>query len=77
MIEVTRLKGSKLVINADLIETIEATPDTVITLVNGHKYVVEESLDKVVSLIINYKGKVSGSCCIPTQENGGYNGGSC
>ena len=37
MIEVTRLKGKKMMINAELIETVEETPDTVITLVIGYK----------------------------------------
>ncbi len=58
MIELTRLNGKKLILNADLIESVEATPDTVITLLNGHKYVVEESADKVIELILEYKRKI-------------------
>ena len=45
MIEVTRLKGKKMMINAELIETVEETPDTVITLTNGKKFVVSESAE--------------------------------
>ena len=45
MIDVTRLNGKNFVLNAELIEVMEETPDTVITLTTGHKYVVKESLD--------------------------------
>lgn len=58
MIEVTRLKGKKMMINAELIETVEETPDTVITLTNGKKFVVSESAEEVVSLVIGYKRKI-------------------
>mgnify|MGYP000762690076 CR=1 FL=1 len=42
MIEVTRINGTKIMINSDIIEMMEETPDTVITLTNGHKYIVSE-----------------------------------
>ena len=58
MIEVTRLKGKKMIINAELIETVEETPDTVITLTNGKKFVVSESAEEVISLVIGYKRKI-------------------
>lgn len=58
MIEVTRLKGKKMMINAELIETVEETPDTVITLTNGKKFVVSESAEEVASLVIGYKRKI-------------------
>lgn len=58
MIEVTRLKGKKMMINAELIETVEETPDTVITLTNGKKFVVSESAEEVTSLVISYKRKI-------------------
>ena len=58
MIEVTRLKGKKMTINAELIETVEETPDTVITLTNGKKFVVSESAEQVTSLVIGYKKKI-------------------
>jgi flagellar protein FlbD len=54
MIKVTKLNGSPIHINAELIETIAATPDTVITLTNGTKLIVEESVEKVVDMIIHY-----------------------
>jgi flagellar protein FlbD len=47
MIIVTRLHGPSLAVNCDLIERVEATPDTVLTLVDGSRYVVREVVDKV------------------------------
>lgn len=58
MIEVTRLKGTTVTINAELIEIIEETPDTVITLTNGKKYIVSESAHEIVDLVVNYKRKI-------------------
>lgn len=57
MIKVTRLNGDEFLLNSDLIEIIDANPDTVITLSTGHKYVVEESIDKIVENVIEYKQK--------------------
>lgn len=51
MISVTRLNGTEIVVNTDLIETVEATPDTVLTLVDGKRYLVSESPAEVVDLI--------------------------
>ncbi len=51
MIMLTRLNGPAFALNPDLIERAEATPDTVITLVDGAKYVVAESLVEVVDRI--------------------------
>lgn len=58
MIEVTRLRGKKIVINAELIEVIEETPDTVITLTSGKKFVVSETSEQLVNLVIDYKRKI-------------------
>lgn len=54
MISLTRLNGQAFVLNADLIRTIEARPDTVITLVNGEHLVVSESVHEVVGRTIDY-----------------------
>ena len=54
MIRVTKLNGTPVHINAELIETVASTPDTVITLTNGTKFIVEESEEHVVSEIIRY-----------------------
>ena len=58
MIEVTRLDGSVLVVNSDLLETVERTPDSVITLVNGHKLIVSNTVDEIVERVIEYRRKV-------------------
>lgn len=58
MITVTRLPGSVFALNSDLIERVDATPDTVITLVDGKKYVVRESLQDVVAAIRAYRGAI-------------------
>lgn len=55
MIEITRLNDIKLIINAELIETVEETPDTVITLTNGKKIIAKESRQEVKNLVISYK----------------------
>ena len=55
MIDVTRMNGSILSINNDLIETIEETPDTVITLTTGKKIIVKESRQDVKNLVKSYK----------------------
>lgn len=57
MILVTRLNGSKFYVNAELIRTIESTPDTVITLVDDMKLVVKESPELVVERIVEYHRK--------------------
>ena len=60
MIEVTKLNEKKIVINADFIESIEETPDTVITLSNGKKVIVKESRQEVKNLVILYKKEILG-----------------
>lgn len=58
MIYLTRLSGSVFALNSDLIERIDATPDTVVTLVDGKKYVVTEPLTDVVDSIREHRGAV-------------------
>ncbi len=57
MIKLSRLKSGdqEFVVNADLMETIEETPDTVITLSTGKKFLVEESMDELVRKVMDYK----------------------
>lgn len=51
MIEITKINGSKMLINTSLIETVEETPDTVITLTSGKKIIVKESRQDVKNLV--------------------------
>lgn len=55
MIHVTRINRVPLVLNSDLIEHIESTPDTVISLTNGQKYVVLETADELVHKIVEFR----------------------
>jgi len=55
MIKVTRLNHSALILNSDLIEHIEITPDTVITLTSGQKFMVLESADEIVEEVIAFR----------------------
>ena len=60
MITVTRLDKRVVVINADLIKMLEATPDTIITLINGDSLMVRDSVDEVVRRAIDYQRQVRG-----------------
>lgn len=51
MIEVTKINGSKLLVNTNLIETVEETPDTVITLTDGKKIIIKESRHEIKNLV--------------------------
>ena len=57
MIKLTRFKTKdhEFLLNAELIETVEETPDTVISLVNGNKVIVEEDMDDIMRLVIDYR----------------------
>ena len=57
MIKVKRLNGKEFVINSDLIEFVEETPDTVITLTTGRKVVVQEPIDDIIDKVIAFKSK--------------------
>lgn len=58
MILLTRLNGLVFALNPDLVERADCTPDTVVTLVDGTKYVVSESLPEFVALIRRYRATV-------------------
>ena len=58
MIQLTRINHAPLVINADLIEHIETTPDTVISLTNGQKFMVLEPVDEVVRKVIDFRREI-------------------
>jgi flagellar protein FlbD len=58
MILLRRLNNAVIGLNADLIERIDSTPDTVITLVDGKKYLVAESPEEVVDRIVTFRAKV-------------------
>ncbi|MBP3458305.1 MAG: flagellar FlbD family protein [Lachnospiraceae bacterium] len=55
MIEVTRLNNTKVLINPDLIEFVEETPDTVVTFTTGRKIIVKESRQEIKNLVKLYR----------------------
>ena len=57
MIELTKLNNQKIVINSDLIEFVEAVPDTTITLTTGNRVVVKETVDELVDKVIGFRQK--------------------
>lgn len=58
MISVTRINGKPMIINAELIEFIESTPDTVITTISGKKIMVADTIDEVIDRVLEYRRKV-------------------
>ena len=58
MVPLTRLTGAPFALNPDLIERVDRTPDTVITLVDGAKYLVRESLEDVVAAVLDFRAQV-------------------
>ena len=55
MVKLTKINGKEFYVNADLMEFIESTPDTIITLTTGKKLIVRESAEEVIEAIVNYK----------------------
>ncbi len=61
MIQLTRLNGSHIVINALLIQQIETTPDTIVTLTTGSKVVVQESSEQIIEQAVGYLQRLHGN----------------
>jgi flagellar protein FlbD len=66
MIRLTRINHVPLVLNADLIEHVETTPDTVISMTNGQKFVVLESADDLIRKVIEFRREILRNG--PTQD---------
>jgi flagellar protein FlbD len=66
MIELTKLQNAKIVVNADLIEFVESTPDTLITTTTGKKLMVKETVEEVMDAVIAYKRR-----CLTTPRKRG------
>lgn len=58
MIELTKFNDMKFTVNAEIIEFVEETPDTVISLTTGKKILVKESRQEVVNLVVSYKRSI-------------------
>ncbi|HTS28177.1 MAG TPA: flagellar FlbD family protein [Bryobacteraceae bacterium] len=74
MVRLTRLNHLPLVLNSDLIEHIEETPDTVITLTTGQIVRVLESADRVVQLVVDFRRRIHAA---EPQRVGPCDGGGC
>lgn len=61
MIRITKFDGSSILLNPELIQTIEATPDTVITLTTGLQFIVKNSVEELVEAFMDYKRNISSS----------------
>lgn len=60
MIALRRLNNEAIMVNPDLIESLEATPDTVVTLTSGNKLIVRDSMDEIREKIIEFKRRIHG-----------------
>ena len=60
MISLRRLNNQAIMVNPDLIESLEATPDTVVTLTSGNKLLVRDSMEEIQSKIIEFKRQIYG-----------------
>jgi flagellar protein FlbD len=58
MILVTRLDDSELIINSDMIEFIEQTPDTIVTLSDGKKILTKQTPDELIDMIVDFRQRV-------------------
>lgn len=58
MILLTRLNGHPLLLNADLIEAVEPTPDTVITMTSGNKLIVRDSMDDIQAKVVDFRRRI-------------------
>jgi len=59
MISLTKINDRDVVINCDLIELIESTPDTTLTMTTGKKIIVLDTVDEVLDKVVAYKGRIN------------------
>lgn len=73
MITVTRMNGEAFILNALMVELVEATPDTVITLLSGKKYVVRETAAVLVAMVTDYYQRIGllPGLAVPRHHAGG------
>ncbi len=60
MIQLTKINGAAIVVNSDLIQYIEETPDTVITMTNGEKVVVHDRMVDIIEKVVRFRRTISG-----------------
>ncbi|HUB28552.1 MAG TPA: flagellar FlbD family protein [Terracidiphilus sp.] len=71
MIQLTRLNGNPMMLNSDLIKTGEASPDTMLTLINGEKLIVREELEEVMRRVLEYRARLLATVArrVPSPED--------
>ena len=69
MIRLTRINHVPFVLNSDLIEHVEVTPDTIIALTSGQKFMVLESAEEVIAKVIEFRRTISTPEVRPTRED--------
>jgi len=55
LISVTKFNGEVMIVNAELIETVEKTPDTIVSLITGKKYMVKEPVEEIIAKVMEYR----------------------
>ena len=68
MIKLTRLNHVPLIVNADLIEHVEVTPDTVVALTNGQKFLVLESAEEIVEKVIEFRRGIMSAAAVRSSQ---------
>ena len=58
MIKLEKLNGTVVIVNAELIESVEAAPDTVLNLATGNRFIVKNSIEDVIAKVVEYKKQV-------------------
>jgi flagellar protein FlbD len=69
MIKLTRLNRVPVIVNADLIEHVEVTPDTVVALTNGQKFLVLESAEEIVEKVIEFRRVIMSAVACPIKAD--------
>jgi flagellar protein FlbD len=70
MIEVTRLNGNPMLVNSDLIKIAEASPDTMLTLINGEKLIVREGCQEILDKVLAYRALLLATVAAHTKAPG-------
>ncbi len=70
MIKITRLNGASFVLNPDLLERLEAHPDTVVHLVSGETYIVKETIADIILMIRSYRSSLIAEALVASSAEG-------
>src|ERR1700678_929913 len=70
MIEVTRLNGTPMIVNSDLIKIAESSPDTMLTLIHGEKLIVRESCAEIIEKVMAYRAQLLAAVAARANSDG-------